>query len=146
MRGDARVGIAGFRRDLEELSERVIGCCFRVHNGLGSGFLEKVYENALMIELTKHGLRARQQVPLVVKYEGQPVGEYFADMLVEDALVCELKACERLLTEHEVQLVNYLAAIGLDAGLLINFGRSVTVKRKFREYVASDRNSADARD
>jgi GxxExxY protein len=119
----------------EELSKKVIAACFEVHKKLGCGFLEKVYENALVIELGRCGLRVRQQCPMVVKYDDQPVGEYFADLLVEDVLLCELKACERLLTEHEVQLVNYLAATGLDAGLLINFGRSVSVKRKFREYV-----------
>jgi len=120
--------------DLDNLSERVIGCCFEVHKKLGSGFLERVYENALVIELAKQGLSVRQQVPISVKYDGQAVGEYFADLLIEDQLICELKACERLSAEHEVQLVNYLAATGFDVGLLINFGRSVTVKRKFRRY------------
>lgn len=132
-----------FDRGSEELSERVIGCCYEVQRKLGAGFLEKVYENALMIELRKHGLQARQQCPLVVRYDGQAVGEYFADLLVEDRLLCELKACDRLTTEHEVQLVNYLAATGLDSGLLVNFGRSVTVKRKFRQYTVKRQDSQD---
>ncbi|HET9403904.1 MAG TPA: GxxExxY protein [Burkholderiales bacterium] len=119
---------------VDEITERVIGCCFRVHKALGEGFLEKVYENALMIELESHGLKALQQVPLSVSYEGRVVGEYLADILVEDRVVCELKANQSLAREHEIQLVNYLSAARRDVGLLINFGRSVTVRRKFREY------------
>ena len=88
------------------------------------------------MELAKAGLRARQQVPIAVRYDGAVVGEYFADVLVEERLICELKANEVLSKDHEVQLVNYLAATGLDVGLLINFGRSVTVKKKFRQYRA----------
>lgn len=124
---------------LDETTERIIACCFKVHRILGAGFLEKVYENALLIELEKSGLRARQQFPMSVSYDGRPVGEYFADILVEDRIVCELKANENLYKDHEVQLVNYLAATGLDVGLLVNFGRSVTVKRKFREYHATSK-------
>ena len=126
---------------IDEVTNRIIGCCFKVHQALGAGFLEKVYENALMIELERCGLRARQQVPVSVRYEGRTVGEYFADILVEDRVVCELKANETLLKEHEVQLVNYLTSTGIDIGLLINFGRSVTVKRKFREYHESDKKA-----
>jgi GxxExxY protein len=101
---------------------------------LGAGFLEKVYENAMIIELRKLGLNVTQQVPLPVYYEGQQVGEYFADLLIEDVVVCELKANENLSKQHEIQLVNYLAASRKDVGLLINFGSSVTLKRKAREY------------
>lgn len=118
----------------DKMTDRIISCCFRVHKTLGAGFLEKVYENALMIELQRAGVRALQQVPISVKYENRSVGDYFADILVEDRIVCELKAIQAIAVEHEVQLVNYLAATGLEIGLLINFGRSVTVKRKFREY------------
>ncbi|HVI70415.1 MAG TPA: GxxExxY protein [Pyrinomonadaceae bacterium] len=124
---------------LDETTDRVIACCFRVHNGLGSGFLEKVYENSLMMELAKAGLSAQQQVPIAVKYDGVVVGEYFADIVVDSRLICELKANEFLSKDHEVQLVSYLAATGFDVGLLINFGRSVTVRRKFREYRATNR-------
>jgi GxxExxY protein len=126
---------------LDETSDRVIACCFKVHNSLGAGFLERVYENSLMMELAKAGLSARQQVPIAVTYDGVVVGEYFADIVVDDRLICELKAGESLSKDHEVQLVNYLAATRFDIGLLINFGRSVTVKRKFREYRATNRQS-----
>lgn len=119
---------------LDEDTEHVIACCFKVHKALGAGFLEKVYENALIFELGRCGLSVRQQVPVLVRYEGLVVGEYFADVVVNDRVICELKACESLSRNHEAQLVNYLAATGLDVGLLINFGRSVTVKRKFRNY------------
>ena len=124
---------------LDETSDRVIACCFEVHNRLGAGFLERVYENSLMRELAKSGLNARQQVPIAVRYDDVIVGEYFADIVVDDRLICELKAGESLSKVHEVQLVNYLAATRFDIGLLINFGRSVTVKRKFREYRARSR-------
>jgi len=119
---------------INEITERVIGSCFKVHKALGEGFLEKVYENALMIELQACGVKAIQQVPLPVMYEGRVVGNYFADILVEDRVVCELKANLSLARDSEIQLVNYLAAARLDVGLLINFGKSVTVRRKFREY------------
>ena len=119
---------------IDEITDRIIGCCFKVHRFLGPGFLEKVYENALMIELEKCGLRARQQVPMAVNYEGRTVGEYFADIVVEDGVICELKAAETLSKEHEFQLVHYLTATGIEIGLLIDFGRSVTVRRKYREY------------
>ena len=119
---------------IDEITERIIGCCFKVHRSLGSGFLEKIYENALMIELERAGLRARQQSPVPVNYEGHRIGEYFADVIVEDTVVCELKAGDALGKEHEIQLVHYLMATGIDVGLLINFGKSVTVKRKFRRH------------
>jgi GxxExxY protein len=119
---------------VDEDTDRVISCCFKVHQTLGAGFLEKIYENALVFELARNGLNVRQQVPVSVKYEGLVVGEYLADILVNERVICELKACEFLARIHEVQLVNYLAATGLEVGLLINFGRSVTVKRKFRHY------------
>ena len=119
---------------LDEDTERVIALCFKVHKALGAGFLEKVYEDALMLELMREGVAAQQQVPISVKYRGIIVGEYFADILVNERVVCELKAGQFLSREHEVQLVNYLAATGLDVGLLVHFGRSVTIKRKFREF------------
>lgn len=118
----------------KDVSEIVIGCAFKIHNSLGTGFLEKVYENALVIELQRAGLSVRQQVPITVYYREQAVGEYFADLLIEDALVVEVKAVQQLSKEHEVQLVNYLTAIGIDDGLLLNFGRSVEVKHKYRIY------------
>ena len=101
---------------------------------MGPGFLEKVYENALRIELEKAGFRVKQQAPINVIYEGQIVGEYYADLWVNERVVVELKAALVLAKAHEVQLVNYLTATGINDGLLINFGPSVQVKRKFREY------------
>ncbi len=119
------------------LTKKIIGCAFKVHNTLGSGFLEQVYENALRIELAKQGLEVKQQEPIKVYYEGQVVGSYYADLWVENRVIVELKAVRALSKAHEVQLVNYLTATGVDTGLLLNFGPSVEVKRKFREYKPS---------
>ncbi len=119
---------------IDKLTEKVIGCAYRVHGELGSGFVEKVYENALRIELGETGLAVKQQHPIPVFYHGQVVGDFSADLMVEDRLILELKAVQSLLREHEVQLVNYLTGTGIDDGLLLNFGPSVDVKRKFREY------------
>ena len=118
----------------DDLTQIIIGCAYKVHNALGPGFLERVYENALRIELEKIGLRVKQQEPINVSYDGQVVGEYFADLWVDERVVIELKAAQSLDKRHEVQLVNYLTATGIDCGLLLNFGPSVQVKRKFREY------------
>lgn len=96
------------------------------------GFLEKVYENKLRIELEKTGLQVTQQAPIIVHYEGHVVGDYVADLLVEYELIVELNAIRALSKEHEAQLVSYLAATKKDMGLLINFGPSVQVKRKYR--------------
>ena len=120
--------------DYSEITGKVIGGAHAVHNKLGGGFLEKVYENALRIELEALGLRVEQQAAIKVRYNGQIVGEYFADLLVEGCIIVEIKAVQILVREHEIQLVNYLAATGIDIGLLINFGSSVQVKRKYREY------------
>ena len=118
----------------DELTQTIIGCAYTVHNKLGPGFLEKVYENALRIELEKQGFRVKQQEPISVVYDGQVVGEYYADLWVDERVVVELKAALTLAKEHEVQLVNYLTATKVDHGLLLNLGPSVQVKRKFREY------------
>jgi GxxExxY protein len=118
----------------DDLTKMIIGCAYKVHNTLGAGFLEKVYENALRIELEKLGRRVKQQEPVNVIYEGQVVGEYFADLWVDESVVIEVKAVQTLVKRHEVQLVNYLTATNIDNGLLLNFGSSVEVKRKFREY------------
>lgn len=120
--------------EFNELAEKIIGCAYTVHNTLGPSFAEKVYENALLIELADQGIVAAQQVPIPVHYKGRVVGDYLADVVAEGVLIIELKAVQQLLVEHEVQLVNYLAATGQDVGLLINFGKSVQVKRKFRKY------------
>jgi GxxExxY protein len=122
----------------DALTATIIGCAFKVHQALGSGFLEKVYENALRIDLVKKGLRVKQQESIKVWYEDQVVGDYCADLLVEERVIVELKAVQSLTKEHEVQLVNYLTATKMDIGLLINFGSSVQIKRKHREYKPRD--------
>ena len=106
----------------EELTSSVIAASYEVINELGSGFLESVYVKALMLVLTQKGLSARTQVPLKVRFRNEIVGEFFADILVEDKLILELKAVKFLLPEHQAQLINYLKATGIDVGLLVNFG------------------------
>jgi len=114
----------------DPLSERVIGCAFTVSNTLGAGFLEKVYENALAHELCKNGVRAIQQHPITVYYDGTVVGEFAADMLVEDSLLVELKAVKQLDSVYEAQCLNYLKATGFKTCLLLNFETpKVQVKR-----------------
>ncbi|RYF56728.1 MAG: GxxExxY protein [Cytophagaceae bacterium] len=116
------------------LTEQIIAAAYTVHNTLGAGYLEKVYENAMLLELDKRGLQAVSQQPIPVFYELVIVGDFFADLLVEDCILVELKAAENLHPRHEAQLVNYLTSTGHDIGLLINFGTSVTIKRKHRTY------------
>jgi len=117
----------------EDLTHKVIGCAYQVYNKLGFGFLESVYRKAMVIEVEASGLRVQQENPLRVLYRDQVVGDFFADLLVEDELIVELKSVERLGKIHEAQLVNYLVATGTELGLLINFGSTcVNVKRKYR--------------
>jgi GxxExxY protein len=106
----------------EELTGKVLGACFEVARELGAGFLESVYEKALMVALREKGLRVEAQVPLTVKFRGVIVGEFFADILVESKLVVELKAVSALRPEHQAQVINYLKATGIEVGLLVNFG------------------------
>jgi GxxExxY protein len=120
--------------NVDELTHTIIGAAYRVHNELGHGYLEKVYEAALSIELQLSGLQVRQQAPIPVQYRGYIIGEYFADLLVEEQVIVEIKAVRQLAKEHEVQLVHYLTATGIEDGLLINFGPSVEIKRKYRTY------------
>lgn len=116
----------------EELTERIIAAAFKVHNELGFGFLESVYKNALLIELRKSSVPAVAEVPLDVFYRGEPVGKYFADVIVDGKIILELKSVEHLSVQHEIQLVNYLKATGMETGLLLNFGTGkVEIKRKF---------------
>ncbi len=124
--------------DINALTERIIGSAYAVHKALGPGFLEKVYENALRIELDEAGLAVEQQRPVPVCYRGQVVGDFYADLIVEGKVIVELKAVGSVAKEHEVQLVNYLTATGIDDGLLINFGSSVDVKRKYRRQDLQD--------
>lgn len=101
-----------------------------VYNQLGAGFLEKVYENAMLVELKKLDLKAVQQHPINVFYDDTIIGEYFADIVVEDKVIIELKAISGITVAHEIQLQNYLKATGMKVGLLINFGDKITIKRK----------------
>ena len=117
------------------LTEAVIGAAFEVSNTLGTGFLEKVYERALVRELGEQGIRVESQVPFSVFYKGHCVGEYFADILVEEELVVELKCVERLTGEHTAQCLNYLKASGKQICLLLNFQKSrLDVKRVVLDY------------
>ena len=109
---------------LDSLTERVLGAVFEVSNTLGAGFLEKVYQHALMRELALRSIRASAQASLAVTYKGHHVGEYFADILVEDVLVVELKCVDRLANEHTAQCLNYLRASNLGLCLLVNFQKS----------------------
>ena len=111
------------KTNFNSLTEKVLGAVFEVSNTLGAGFLEKVYRRALTRELGLQGIKVRTEVPFSVKYKGQCVGEYFADLLVEEALVVELKCVEHLAGEHMAQCLNYLRASGLAICLLINFRR-----------------------
>lgn len=116
--------------ELNALTEKVIGAAFEVSNTLGAGFLEKVYENALAIEIRKCGLDVKQQAPINVLYDGKVVGEYFADLLVSDTVIVELKAVKELSDAHAAQCLNYLKATGMPICLLLNFGKPrVEVKR-----------------
>jgi len=108
----------------EDLTSQILSASFEVINELGPGFLEAVYQNALLIALHQKGLKAAAQVPLCVTFRGEIVGHYFADILVEDKVIVELKAVSALSPGHQAQVINYLKATGIQVGLLINFGRS----------------------
>jgi len=113
-----------------ELTQKNIGCFYTVYQTLGYGFLEKVYENALIKELIKSNLHGIQQQPINVYYDNKKVGDYFADIVVEDKVILELKAQEILCPENEAQLLNYLKATKYEIGLLLNFGKKPEIKRK----------------
>src|SRR5262245_33020471 len=113
-----------------DVSEQIIKSYYHVYNTLGYGFLEKVYENSLCIALRGAGLRVEQQVPITVRFEGEVVGEYFADLLVAGVIIIELKAAKTIGPEHETQLINYLRATGHSVGLLLNFGPKAEFRRK----------------
>jgi GxxExxY protein len=116
-----------------DLCGQVIGAAMKVHSAPGPGFLESVYQNALIWELQKSGLKVDAQRPITVHYDGQVVGAFTADLLINDSLILELKANQLLAKPHEVQLVNYLVATGIDEGLLLNLGAErLEYKRKFR--------------
>ena len=122
------------------ISERVISCAFEVSNALGSGFLESVYENALALELASKGLAFEQQKQIKVVYRGKVVGNYVADLVVEDGLLVELKALSGFSKTHEAQLMNYLKATGINVGLLLNFGTPrLGVRRLVWQYKETER-------
>lgn len=115
----------------EEITDIIIRCFYKVYNELGFGFLEKVYENALLVELKNCGLESEKQIPIEVYYQGYPVGNYFADIIVNNKVIIEIKAGEGSLVEvHELQLINYLRATKIEVGLLLSFGRKPEFKRK----------------
>jgi len=114
----------------KELTEKIINIFYRVYNKLGYGFLEKVYENAMMIEFKKDGILTASQSPIKVFYDGEVIGEYYTDILVDNKVIVEIKASKRLVEENEAQLLNYLKATDIEVGLLLNFGLKPEVKRK----------------
>lgn len=114
----------------EDLTDKIIKSFYKVYNTLGYGFLEKVYERAMCIELDKMGLEFQEQKPISVLYDGKNIGDYFADILVENIIRLELKASERIANEHTVQLLNYLRATEFEVGLLLNFGKKPEIARK----------------
>ena len=114
----------------EDLPQRIIKAFYKVYNTLGYGFLEKVYERAMLIELKAMGMNAEAQRRVLVYYYGQVVGDYNADLTVESIVICELKAAECLCEENETQLINYLKATTIEVGLLLNFGKKPEIRRK----------------
>ena len=122
----------------ENITKKIIEAYYKVYNSLGYGFLEKVYENALKIELKRTNLKVDQQKNVKVFYNEFEVGDYFADLIVEDLVIVELKAAEILCEEHEAQLINYLKATNLEVDLLLNFGKKAEFKRK---VFSNDRKS-----
>ncbi len=118
----------------KEITEKIIGYAYIVYNKMGYGFLESVYEKCLLIELRKAGLKAEHQKAITVQYDGEIVGDFIADIIVEDNVILELKSVRRIIEAHEIQLVNYLTATGKPVGLLLNFGEGkVEIKRKVKD-------------
>jgi len=113
-----------------EITATIIKAYYKVYNKLGYGFLERVYQNALVIEIRKLGLNCVMNYPIDVWYDGIKVGSYFADIIVNDSVIIENKAAEALCEEHEVQLLNYLRATNIEVGLLLNFGKKAAFRRK----------------
>jgi len=114
----------------KQLTERIIGVFYVVYNRLGYGFLEKVYENSMLIEFQKENIPVVAQAPIKVFYGDQVVGEYFADLLVDGKVIVEIKAAKALIAEYEAQLLNYLKATDVEVGLLLNFGPKPEIRRK----------------
>jgi GxxExxY protein len=117
----------------QDLTKEIISAFYKVYNTLGYGFLEKVYENALSLELQKRGLKVTQQAPVTVFYDGEPVGHYVADMVINDLVILEIKSAEAIIKAHEAQLLNYLRATNIEVGLVLNFGPKPDISRKIYE-------------
>lgn len=126
----------------DEITGPVIGCAFDVINELGSGFLESVYENAMLLALSEVGLNVQSQVPIPVNFRGKRVGDFYADLLVEGKVIVELKAVRALAPEHQAQIINYLNATGIDVGLLINFGNP---KLEFKRFTRSRKTGSPSK-
>jgi len=107
----------------KELSYKIVGLAMEVHNELGHGFLEKVYENSLMVLMKREGINAIQQSPVKVRFKGEIVGDYFADIIVEEKIILELKAAEKIVKNHIAQTLNYLKATGFELAIILNFGK-----------------------
>jgi GxxExxY protein len=115
----------------EEITKAIIGCAFEVINELGAGFLESVYEKALLLALRQKGLSAISQHPVKVLFRGECVGDFYVDVFVEEKVIVELKAAKAIAPEHQAQIINYLNATGIEVGLLINFGSSKLEYKRF---------------
>ncbi|HHT9138341.1 MAG TPA: GxxExxY protein [Candidatus Wunengus sp. YC60] len=115
----------------KDLSYKIAGLAMQVHNKLGYGFLEKVYENALMVLFKREGIQAKQQAPITVYFEEEVVGEYYADILVEDKIILELKAVEEIIDAHRSQILNYLKATRLQLAIILNFGKDRLESERF---------------
>ena len=118
-----------------ELTHSIIGCAFEVINELGAGFLESVYENAMLIALAGAGHAVQSQQPVTVHFQGKPVGDFYADLLVEHKVLVELKAVKAIAPAHEAQVINYLNATGIEIGLLINFGNPRLEYKRFTRRI-----------
>ena len=125
-----------------DITSKILKAFYNVYNELGYGFLEKVYENAMFIELEKQGLFCERQEAIKVYYKNELVGDYYADIIVENKVIIELKAVEKIIKKHEVQLVNYLKATDIEVGLLLNFGSEPQIVRRVltKEYLNSIKN------
>jgi len=124
----------------KDITDKIIKAFYNVYNTLGYGFLEKVYENSMLLELTEMGLSVQKQYPIDVYYKEKLVGSYFADLMIEEKVIVELKAAESICEEHEFQLINYLKATEIEIGLLLNFGKEPQFKRKI--FTNNPRSSA----
>ncbi|MFN3491475.1 MAG: GxxExxY protein [Anaerolineales bacterium] len=113
-----------------ELSEKIIKVFYEIHNELGYGFSEKIYQKAFAIALRQIGLKVEEQIPIKVYFRNQEIGEYFADMIINDVIMIELKAVKEIIDEHEAQLLNYLKSTRIEVGYVMNFGKSATFVRK----------------